>query len=161
MEPFVRRFIRASLVWLGTGVLLGFAMAWWPAQALVYRTAHIHANLLGFVSMMIFGVAYHVLPRFASRPLHAPLHAAVHLWVANIGLAGLVGGWVLRAHGVAFAIPLGRAGAVLSAAGAFLFIHNIWRTIGAGDAPVRIAAVPTAGVVRRAPAAAAPPLHGA
>ena len=71
MEPFVRNFIRASLVWLGLGVSLGVAMVIVPQYALVYRPAHMHANLLGFVSMMIFGVAYHVLPRFVGRPLHS------------------------------------------------------------------------------------------
>jgi len=148
VEPFVRRFIKASLLWLGVGVLLGVAMALVPAQALGYRTAHMHANLLGFVSMMIFGVAYHVLPRFASRPLHAPRAAAAHLWVANAGLAALVGGWVLRAHAVALAIPLIHVGAVLAATGAFLFIGNIWRTLGKGEViPLRIGTSPLQAVV--------------
>jgi hypothetical protein len=160
MEPFVRRFIKASLVWLGVGVSIGVAMAVVPGQALAYRTAHAHANLLGFVSMMIFGVAYHVLPRFASRPLVWPRAAAVHLWLANAGLAGLVGGWVLRANGVALAIPLTHAGAVLAATGAFLFIGNIWRTIGSGDVPVRIG-MASAGIATSAAAGrTAAPLHG-
>lgn len=156
MDAFVRHFIKASLVWLGIGVLLGFAMAWWPAHALAYRTAHAHANLVGFVSMMIFGVAYHVLPRFASRPLHAPRHAALHVWLANGGLAGLVGGFLLRAHGWVFAPGLLRVGAVLAAAGAFLFIHNIWRTLGSGSVPVRIAAVTPAPGHAARPAAGPP-----
>jgi heme/copper-type cytochrome/quinol oxidase subunit 1 len=144
MDSFVRRFIRASLIWLGTGVLLGIAMAWWPERALAYRTAHAHANLLGFVSMMIFGVAYHVVPRFSSRPLHAPRLAALHLWVANAGLAGLVGGWVLRAHGAPVGVTMLRAGSVLAAGGAFLFIYNLWRTLPtAAPAPVRIGSAPT------------------
>ena len=129
MDPFVRRFIRASLVWLGTGVLIGVAMALWPGWALGFRPAHMHANLLGFVSMMIFGVAYHVIPRFTGRPLHSRTAATIHLWAANAGLAAMVGGFILRVyrHGPGSAL-LG-AGAVLSAAGAFLFIHNIWRTL--------------------------------
>ncbi|HEX6370435.1 MAG TPA: hypothetical protein VF006_16050 [Longimicrobium sp.] len=45
--PFVRRFIRSSLVWLGVGVLIGVVMALKPAAA-AFRTAHMHANLLGF-----------------------------------------------------------------------------------------------------------------
>lgn len=66
MEPFVRRVIRSSLLWLVIGVLIGAAMTFAPAAALAYRPAHAHANLLGFVSMMIFGVAYHVIPRFGA-----------------------------------------------------------------------------------------------
>ncbi|HUF49370.1 MAG TPA: hypothetical protein VMN60_00965, partial [Longimicrobiales bacterium] len=76
MEPFVRRFIRSSLVWLGAGVLLGLWLSVDPA-AVIYRPAHMHANLLGFVSMMIFGVAYHVLPRFTGNALRSRRGAVV------------------------------------------------------------------------------------
>jgi cbb3-type cytochrome oxidase subunit 1 len=131
MEPFVRYFIRASLVWLGIGILLGLAMAWWPGHTLVYRPAHAHANLLGFVSMMIFGVAYHVIPRFAGAPLRSRPLARVHLWLANLGLAGLVGGWVGRVWVGAPANGLLHLGAALTAAGAFCFVYNIWRTLDA------------------------------
>lgn len=129
MEPFVRRFVRAALVWLGVGVVLGTAMAVAPGWAGAYRPAHVHANLLGFVSMMIFGVAYHVFPRFTGRPLHSRAMAAAHLWAANAGLLLMVGGFVLRVHAERpGALVLG-AGALASAAGAALFILNLWRTL--------------------------------
>jgi hypothetical protein len=137
MESFVRSFIRSSLVWLGVGVLLGLSMAWWPADHLVYRPAHAHANLLGFVSMMIFGVAYHVIPRFAGAPLRSRPMAAVHVWLANLGLAGLVGGWIARVWVGALGTTLLHVGAGLSALGAFLFIFNIWSTLG----PARVGGV--------------------
>jgi cbb3-type cytochrome oxidase subunit 1 len=128
MDPFVRRFIRSSLVWLGVGVTLGVVMAVHPAAA-AFRPAHLHANLLGFVSMMIFGVAYHVMPRFTGRPLHSVRAATLHLWVANLGLAGMVSGFILRIYRWGPGAALLAAGGVLAAAGAFLFIHNIWRTL--------------------------------
>jgi cytochrome c oxidase cbb3-type subunit 1 len=128
MDPFVRRFIRSSLVWLGVGVTLGVLMAVRPSTV-AFRPAHLHANLLGFVSMMIFGVAYHVVPRFTGQPLHSVRAAALHLWVANLGLAGMVSGFILRVyHWSPGAVLLG-VGGVLSAAGAFLFIYNLWRTL--------------------------------
>jgi cytochrome c oxidase cbb3-type subunit 1 len=140
MDPFVRRFIRSSLVWLGVGVLIGVAMALNPAAA-GFRTAHMHANLLGFVSMMIFGVAYHVIPRFTGRPLHNPRAAALHLWVANAGLAGMVSGFILRLYRWEPGMAVLGTGAVLSATGAALFIYNIWRTL---DVPApRPAVLPT------------------
>lgn len=129
MEAFVRRFIRSSLIWLGAGVLIGLSMAIWPAEAIIYRPAHAHANLLGFVSMMIFGVAYHVVPRFSGNPLRSRRAAGVHLWVANAGLAMLVGGWILRVHLPAVAGYVIGFGGLTSAAGAFLFIVNVWRTL--------------------------------
>lgn len=129
MEPFVRNFIRSSLVWLGVGVLLGVSMVFAPMQTMVYRPAHMHANLLGFVSMMIFGVAYHVVPRFTGTPLRSRRMAMAHLWVANAGLAGMVGGWMLRPSQPSTGGAVLGAGALLSASGAFLFISNIWRTL--------------------------------
>lgn len=132
MEPFVRNFIRSSLLWFGGGVLLGLWMALSP-QAVMYRPAHVHANLLGFVSMMIFGVAYHVIPRFSGTPLRSRRAAIVHLWVANLGLAGLVAGWLLRPSAWDAGTAAIGFGGLVSALGAFLFIGNLWQTL----APVR------------------------
>jgi cbb3-type cytochrome oxidase subunit 1 len=80
--------------------------------------------------MMIFGVAYHVIPRFTGRPLHSPRIARVHVWVANAGLLGMVSGFMLRyTQAMAGTIAL-RAGGIVSAVGVAFFIFNIWQTIG-------------------------------
>jgi heme/copper-type cytochrome/quinol oxidase subunit 1 len=150
MDPFVRRFIRASLLWLGIGVVLGLTMAL-DGRWLALRPAHMHANLLGFVSMMIFGVAYHVIPRFTGRPLHSPRLAHVHLWCANLGLGAMVGGFVLRLWFPAPARPLLAAGAVLASAGAFIFIHNLWRTLEDRAAERGLPTVDTAAIRRTVP----------
>lgn len=130
MDPAVRLFIRSSLIWLGIGVAIGVSMAIVPLHALVLRPAHAHANLLGFVSMMIFGVAYHVVPRFSGAPLHSRTVAGVHLWIANVGLLGMVGGFLTRPTLPALGASALVIGAVASATGAFLFIGNIWQTLG-------------------------------
>ena len=134
MDWFVTSFIKASLVWLGLAVSLGVAMAAHPAWVM-YRTAHLHMALLGFVTMMIFGVAYHVIPRFTGNPLHRRRLATVHWWVANGGLAVLVAGFVARAHAPTSAIPMLATGGILVATGAYLFIYNLWRTIDARPVP--------------------------
>jgi cbb3-type cytochrome oxidase subunit 1 len=143
MDTFVRRFIRSSLLWLGVGVALGLAMAL-DARLVGFRQAHMHANLLGFVSMMIFGVAYHVFPRFTGRPLFSRRMAEVHLWLANSGLAGMVSGFILRLYRWQPGMVLLSAGAALSAAGALCFILNIWRTLDAAPArpPVPVSLTP-------------------
>lgn len=129
MESFVRSFIRSSLVWLGIGVFLGLGMAWWPVEHLVYRPAHAHALLLGFVAMMIFGVAYHVIPRFAGNGLMSRRLAVLHLWLANLGLAGMVAGWVLRGW-LGWGTPIMGMGGTVTAVGTVIFIYNIWMTLG-------------------------------
>lgn len=149
MDPAVVRFLRAALVWLVAGVTLGVAMAASPAL-IIYRTAHIHLLLLGFVTGMIFGVGYHVFPRFAGRPLRHPRLLMVHWWLANLGVAAMGTAFALRAAGVPWSPPLLAAGGTAAASGAYLFAWNIWRTLGgvpAGRSPSapRGRPLPTAG----------------
>lgn len=54
-----------------------------------WRPVHVHLNLLGFVCMMIYGVAYHALPRFAGRPFLRPRLALTQVLLANAGLLGM------------------------------------------------------------------------
>lgn len=128
MEPYVSRFLRASLLWLVVGTSLGAAMAIHPAWA-VYRPAHLHALLLGFVMMMIAGVAYHVIPRFTMAALHSPRVARLHLVIANAGLLLMVCGFVGRPHAHAWAPQLLATGGMLSLIGAWLFAWNLWQTL--------------------------------
>ena len=137
MDWYVRNFIKASLVWLALGVTLGVAMAAVPAWV-VYRPAHLHMNLLGFVTMMIFGVAYHVIPRFSGNPLHSPRLATWHWWISNAGLTAMAIGFMLRPHLGSRATVLLAGGGVLSALGAYAFVYGIWRTVD-GQAALRAA----------------------
>lgn len=140
MDWFVKRFIQSALVWLGLGVTAGVAMAVHP-QWVLYRPAHVHMNLLGFVTMMIYGVAYHVVPRFFGKPLRNRGLAGAHWWLSNAGLALMVFGFILLPHVGTRGTPVLASGGVLSAAGAFVFIFNIWRTMnGSKTAPPAAAA---------------------
>ena len=149
MDWFVRRFIKSALAWLGLGVTLGVAMAVHPLW-IIYRPAHVHMNLLGFVTMMIFGVGYYVLPRFFGHPLHSKRLAGAHWWLSNAGLALMVVGFFMAPHLGAGSIPVLATGGVLSALGAFAFIFNIWRTIDGQPTPRRIVEAPAS---RRPPMA--------
>jgi cbb3-type cytochrome oxidase subunit 1 len=143
MDWFVKAFLTASLAWRAAGVSLGIAMAVHPAWA-VYRTAHLHMNLLGFVAMMIFGVAYHVIPRFTGHPLHNRRLAGVQWWLANLGLVLFVIGLALlpnTMYSTPARIVVG-AGGLLSGTAAYLFVYNMWRTI---DGPARRRPVPGTG----------------
>lgn len=127
LAPYVRGFVRASLAWLTVGALIGLGMVFWPTDHLVYRPAHAHANLLGFLSMFVFGVAYHVIPRFVGRPLEHPRLALWHLWIANIGLALLEAGWLVRPTWSSVGRAALGAGAVTSAVSLGIFVFIIWR----------------------------------
>lgn len=147
MTWFSTAFLKASLAWLALGVTLGVAMAVYPPWAL-YRLAHVHMLLLGFVSMMIYGVAYHVIPRFVGFSLHRPDVARWHWWVANVGLALMVCGFVVRVHAPVAGTVVLAVGGTLSAIGAYTFVYLIWRTID-GPAAMRAAAARAARAVER------------
>jgi cbb3-type cytochrome oxidase subunit 1 len=138
MDWFVKAFLKASLAWLAMGVTLGVAMAVHPAWT-VYRTAHLHMTLLGFVTGMIYGVAYHVIPRFSGNPLRNTRLAGAHWWASNAGLALMVAGFALRASSsvaVSASTAVLGTGGMLAALGAYAFAYNIWRTID-GSASAR------------------------
>ncbi len=134
MDWFAQRFLKSALVCLGLGTMMGVWMAVAP-QAIIYRPAHVHLNLLGFVSMVIYGVAYHVIPRFTGHALHNRRMAGVHWWCANVGLVLLTGGFVCAPHQPIASRTLLAVGASLAAGGSMLFIYNIWRTIDGPAAP--------------------------
>lgn len=127
MDWFAKAFIQASLFWLAAGVTLGVAMAIHPTWT-VYRPIHMHMTLLGFVTMMIYGVGYHVLPRFVGKRLRTRLLPAIHVWVSNIGLALMSVGFGLRISGKVSqptATWVLGTGGVLSALGAYLFVYTL------------------------------------
>ncbi len=143
MDWFSRAFLKSSLVWLGLGMSMGALMTSVPTLT-VYRTAHLHMNLLGFVAMMIYGVAYHVIPRFMGHPLHSARLAGWHVWAANAGLAFLALGFFLMPTIGPAAVPIEGIGGTLSAVGAYLFIYNIWRTLNGRAVLRRVHVAPNA-----------------
>ena len=132
MEWFVKAFIRASLAWFAGGILLGIAMAVHPAW-IIYRPAHAHMNVVGFITMMVFGVGYQLLPRLFGHALHSRWLAVAHWWLANGGLAGMVLGFLLTPRLGSSGYTITATGGVLYAAGALGFVYNMWRTFDAAD----------------------------
>lgn len=146
MDWFVKAFVKAALAWLALGVTLGVAMAAHPAW-IIYRPAHMHMVMLGFVTMMIFGVAYHVIPRFTGFPLHSRRAPGVQWFISNAGLALMVTGFIVRPSAPMPGVPILAFGGTLAALGAYTFVYVIWRTINGPSAlkkPAQRAAVANA-----------------
>ncbi len=89
MEHYPKRFIQAGLIYAVLAALLGVTIAVVPAWAQKIRFIHIHFNLLGFMTMFVAGVAFHVLPRFNARPLPWPEGVKVQFFLHNVGLLGM------------------------------------------------------------------------
>jgi cbb3-type cytochrome oxidase subunit 1 len=136
MDWFIKAFIRASLLWFAAGIGLGVAIALYPPW-IVYRPAHAHMNVVGFLTMLVFGVGYQLLPRLFGHPLRSPRLAIAHLFAANLGLAGLVLGFLIQPRQPAAARWFTAPGGSLFALGALMWVYNLWRTFDAADARQR------------------------
>ena len=130
IDWFVRAFLKASLFWFSCAITVALAMALFPSLT-IYRTAHFHLALLGFVTQMIYGVALHVVPRFFGQPLVHRRLAEVQFWAAQAGLILLVFGFVARTLDWRAGALLLAAGGTCTALGAGCFVVNIWRTMDA------------------------------
>ena len=128
-------FIRCAMIYFLLAILLGIMMTvtgpmhpWMPI--------HTHFNLLGWMSMMIFGVGYHILPRFSGKPLWSDRLATAQLWIANIGLIGMAFGWIIRSSETGSSAFL-TLFAVVEAVSIVFFVLNMLLTIKAAPAPAK------------------------
>ena len=133
MPPLIRRYIKTSFVFLVAGLLLGgyilvaeFVAGAHPPR--LFITAHVHLLLVGFMLMLVMGVATWMFPRPARDDArYRPELAEAVYWVmtaatalraaAELG-AGLGGAPLLRV--------LVAVGGLGQLAGAALFVANMW-----------------------------------
>jgi heme/copper-type cytochrome/quinol oxidase subunit 1 len=136
VHTLVRRYIKTAIFFLAIGLGLG---GWMMVQRELYQSypssymasAHTHALLVGFMMMMILGVALWLFPRpDKSDERYRPANAEVAYWLLAVGTAGRIVGELLRP-----AISAGwlRWAVVLLAfaqiAGILLFFHTMWGRI--------------------------------
>lgn len=96
MDPRSRRLILGAMVYLFLGGLLGgihplLSPAWIPV---FYLKVHVHLLTLGFFTMLIYGMTYHMLPRFCGTSLPAGGLTRSHEVMAHLGLWLQCGGWL-------------------------------------------------------------------
>ncbi len=124
-------FIRSSLAYFGIGVVIGICMVFYPGMTGSLRFIHVHLNLLGWISMMIFGVSYHIFPRFSGKQLWSEPLAMWHLITANMGLIGMAVSYPLRGPANSLPDALFIVFSILEAASVFMFLINMFATIRA------------------------------
>ena len=136
MHTLVRRFIKTAIAFLLVGLLIG---AWmvvrrelWLRYPTTYEvSAHTHAILVGFVMMMILGVALWLFPRPDKADVrYRPRLAEAAYWLLTVGTAGRVAGELLRpatsASWLRWAVVLCSLAQV---AGIAVFFHTMWGRI--------------------------------
>ena len=129
MERVIVWYLRMSVIYFVLGVVIGIAMVLWPDSTLDYIPVHVHLNLLGFMSMMIYGVGYHILPKFSGAFIYSPKIMNIQFWVANAGLIGMAISWPLMLREVLI------VSSFLSLAAVLLFTYNMLMTIKPVPAP--------------------------
>jgi heme/copper-type cytochrome/quinol oxidase subunit 1 len=98
----VRRYLKTAILFLGVGLALGGWMIVRRELAGVYPSpymisAHTHAILVGFVMLMILGVALWMFPRPArGDERYRPWVAEAAYWLVSVGTGARVVGEVAR-----------------------------------------------------------------
>lgn len=132
MSKASKMFIKASIIYLMIGVTSGamYMLSFVPQELI---TAHAHINLIGWVSMMIFGVAYHILPRFSGKPLYSETLANIHFYIANLALVGMAVFFASTAFGFEDGRRVASIFGVLQAIATYIFAFNLFKTLGVRD----------------------------
>lgn len=129
MDKFVKGFIVMSIVYLGIASILGIVMLG-NQNIMALKFVHSHLNMLGWVSMMIYGVGYHILPRFMGRTLYSNKIGEVQFYLANISLVGMLACYALNVYtpGSLYQTLTVAFGA-MQALAIFLFFYNMLMTL--------------------------------
>jgi hypothetical protein len=115
------RLIKTAFICLAFGIGLGAWFAVDRAQGPLLRPLHAGLNLWGWATLLIYGMGYHMLPRFAGRPLVRARLAAMQSWLAIGGVALVALGWVLSSSASPLAQPLLVGGGAMQLGAAALF----------------------------------------
>ncbi|PIV24445.1 MAG: hypothetical protein COS40_01990 [Deltaproteobacteria bacterium CG03_land_8_20_14_0_80_45_14] len=129
MDKYAKAFVKSSLIYLGIGAIMGVCLVLFTDIRFTVTRVHAHILLLGFMAMMIYGVGYHILPRFMGRPIYSHRLGNIQVWIANITLVGLSLSWIAETsqggfwHYLAILFGIGQAVAI------FIFIFNLWKSM--------------------------------
>jgi len=144
MHSLVRRYIKTAISFLVVGLLIG---GWMIAQRELEQEypgpyeigAHTHAILVGFVMMMILGVALWLFPRpEKTDPRYRPVLAEVAYWLITLGTAARVAGELLRPLTAAVWLRwLIVLSGLAQIAALFVFFYTMWSRIRGIGSQVR------------------------
>lgn len=117
------RLIKISSLYYVIGVILGMVMG--MAGLYQFISTHTHINLLGWVSMTLFGLIYYVFPSLTKNKL-----AKIHFWLHNVGLPIMLIGLISFAlRNNTLGIPLMSIGGILVVIATIIFAINLWQNL--------------------------------
>ena len=113
------RFIKIAVVYLLVGTSLGVYMG--MKEVFTLAPVHAHLNLLGWVSLALIGIVYHLYPAAGETRL-----ARIHFWVHNLVLPPFMAALALFLTGTAAAGPILGTFSVVMVAGFACFAVNLY-----------------------------------
>lgn len=144
MHSLARRFLKAAIVFLVVGIALGVWLLWrreLGGAAISQRelSAHTHALLVGFVMMMIAGVALWMFPRPAADDArYKPQLAVVAWWLIAPGTTVRIAAELLAGFEPSRAIRMAIViGGIAQAVGLALVFWTIFPRIRAAGSAQR------------------------
>lgn len=116
------KLIKIAAVYFVIGI--GFGMFMSMSHTFDYTSVHAHINLLGWASLGLAGVIYHLFPK-AGRSTAGK----IHFWLHNIGLPIMMIGLILLSGGSEGVEPVIAVGGVLVTLGILSFLYNVFTNI--------------------------------
>ena len=135
MFTLARYYVKSAILFLVLGLVLGGYMTYrinisgsGVTQSMI--AAHTHLILVGFVMMLIMGIALWLFPRPREKVFYSPLIAEITFYLMFAAIAVRSAGEILNgfilSRWIAWAIVAGSFGEI---AGIVLFFINIWNRI--------------------------------
>lgn len=144
MHSLVRRYIKTAIAFLVLGLAIGTRILirreiYLRPPDLYEVSAHTHAILVGFVMMMILGVALWLFPRAErGEQQYDPRLAATAYWLLTIGTASRVASELARAASAALWLrSIVVTGGLVQFAGIALFFFTMWPRIRSAGSHIR------------------------
>lgn len=120
-----KAYLKIATIYFTIGVLMGLTMG--IIHDFRLTSVHAHFNLLGWVSMALFGLIYHFYPNAAETML-----AKIQFWLHNIGvpvMQGAIAAMILTEQ--MLFLPIAIVASVLVVVGVILFTINVFMQVGA------------------------------
>ncbi len=114
-----KTLLKISVVYFMIGISFGLYMS--ITHVFNMTSVHVHINLLGWMSLALVGIFYHLFPDLEKTGL-----AKAHFWLHNIGLPVMMIAIALAISGVGEVFfPIATAAGAATLIGIFCFGFNV------------------------------------
>ncbi|MBP0110273.1 MULTISPECIES: hypothetical protein [Bradyrhizobium] len=131
-NPCARAWLRLAAIYFAAGVILGVVMGASGDHSLF--PLHAHINLLGWVSMALFGLTAKAYPSVATGRA-----AGAQFWMHNVGVPVMLGALLLKLWGIKAAEPVLGAASIVVGLSVLLFAWLVITRIGTDSRAARSA----------------------